>query len=143
MATTIQGRTRRAADAAKWTELFGKAVREGVQVRQTGAGLWIATSGTDRRAAYVLSLHECECPGHAYHGYCKHRALLAWTLGVLTFGAPDPEPPTPAAPAARRNPFNLSDRQMVAAKADAMKQHVFHGAPLVSVETGEVIADAA
>jgi hypothetical protein len=141
MAMTMQRRTRRPADAAKWMELFGKAVREGVQVRQTGSGLWIATSGTDRQAAYVVSLHECECPGHAYHGYCKHRALLAWTLGVLTIGTPDPEPPTPAAPARRL--AGLSPADVVMLKADAMKQHVFHGAPLVNVETGEVIADAA
>ncbi len=107
VATTMQ-RTRRPADTAKWAGLFGKAVREGVEVRQTGSGAWIATSGTDRRAAYVVNLGECECPGHTYHGYCKHRAMLAWTLGVLVLGgdtsperAPDPEPPTPAAPAYR------------------------------------------
>ena len=97
-------RTQRPADTAKWAELFGKAVREGVEVRQTGSGLWIATSGTDRRAAYVVGLGECECPGHTYHGYCKHRAMLAWTLGVLTLAgdaSPDPEPPTPAAPVCR------------------------------------------
>ncbi|HEV2123191.1 MAG TPA: hypothetical protein VGW38_10505 [Chloroflexota bacterium] len=141
MATTMQRPTRRAADAAKWTELFSKAVREGVQVRQTGSGLWIATSGTDRRAAYVVSLHECECPGHANHGYCKHRAMLAWTLGVLTIGAPGPEPPTPAAPAGRL--AGLSPAKVVMLKADAMKRHALYGAPLVNVETGEVIADAA
>ncbi len=149
MATMM--RTRRAADGAKWAELFGKAVREGVEVRQTGSGLWIATSGTDRTAAYVVALSECECPGHTYHGHCKHRAMLAWTLGVLTLAGadattnPDPEPPTPAAPAvaARRNPFNLSDAEMVAAKADAMRQHLYHGAPLISPMTGEIIAEAA
>src|SRR5215211_3088345 len=98
------------ATPAKWSELFGKAVREGVAVRQTGAGMWIATSASDARAAYVVSLGECECRGHEFHGYCKHRALLAWTLGVLTLGAP--EPPTPAAPAVappRRLTFGLSD----------------------------------
>lgn len=126
---------------AKWTEPFSKVVREGVQVRQTGSGLWIATSGTDRQAAYVGSLHECECPGHAYHGYCKHRALLAWTLGALTIGTMDPEPPGWAAPAGRL--AGLSSTEVVMVKADAMKQHVFHGAPLVNVETEEVIADAA
>jgi hypothetical protein len=134
----MQRRTRRPADATKWTELFSKAVREGVQVRQTGSGLWIATSGTDRQAAYVVSLHECECPGHEYHGYCKHRAMLAWTLGVLTFSTPDPEPPTPAAPAGR-----LTNAEVIALKADAMKRHCLHGDPLVNPLTGEVIADAA
>ena len=101
------------ATPAKWTQLFEKAVREGVAVRQTGAGFWIATSGTDARKAYVVSLGECECPGHEYHNYCKHRAMLAWTLGVLTLGAP--EPPTPAAPAvapARRATFGLSPEEL-------------------------------
>ncbi|MDQ3539474.1 MAG: hypothetical protein M3440_02200 [Chloroflexota bacterium] len=146
---TTMMRTRRTADGAKWAELFGKAVREGVEVRQTGSGLWIATSGTDRTAAYVVSLPECECPGHTYHGHCKHRAMLAWTLGVLTLGGdagPDPEPPTPAAPAgavARRAAFGMIDRELVAAKADAMRQHLYHGAPLISPVTGKVIAQAA
>lgn len=141
MATVMQRRTRRVADDAKWTELFSKAVREGVQVRQTGSGLWIATSGTDRQAAYVVNLHACECPGHEYHGYCKHRALLAWTLGALTIGAPDPEPPTPAAPAARL--AGLTPADVVMLKADAMKRYALHGAALVNVETGEVIAEVA
>jgi len=141
-------RTQRPADTAKWAELFGKAVREGVEVRQTGSGLWIATSGTDRQAAYVVELGECECPGHTYHGYCKHRAMLAWTLGVLTLAgdaSPDPEPPTPAAPAGavRRAAFGMTDRELVAAKADAMRQHLYHGAPLISPTTGEIIAEAA
>jgi len=136
-------------DGVTWSELFGKVVREGVEVRQTGSGLWVATSGTDRTAAYVVELAECECPGHTNHGYCKHRAMLAWTLGVLTLAgpdaSPDPEPPTPTAPAVavRRNPFNLSDAEMVAAKADAMRQHLYHGAPLISPMTGEIIAEAA
>ncbi|HEV2123845.1 MAG TPA: hypothetical protein VGW38_13860 [Chloroflexota bacterium] len=128
------------ATPAKWTAMFEKAVREGVAVRQLGSGAWIATSGSDGRKAYAVSLGECECPGHEYHGYCKHRAMLAWTLGVLTIGTPEPEPAIPAAPPARRNPFNLSDREMVAAKADALRQHAMYGAPLVNVETGEFIA---
>jgi len=141
-------RTRRAAGGPKWADLFGKAVREGVEVRQTGSGLWIATSGTDRTAAYVVALGECECPGHTYHGHCKHRAMPAWTLGVLTLAGdarPDPEPPTPAALAARvRNlAAGLTPAQVVALKGDAMRQHLYHGAPLISPLTGEIIADAA
>jgi hypothetical protein len=131
------------ATPAKWTQLFEKAVREAVTVRQLGSGAWIATSASDHTKAYAVSLGACECPGHEYHGYCKHRAMLAWTLGVLSFGAPEPEPPTPAAPAKRRNPFNLSDAEMIAAKADAMRAHALHGALLVNVETGEIIAEAA
>ena len=129
------------ATPAKWTELFGKAVREGVAVRQTGAGFWVATSGTDTRKAYVVSLGECECPGHEYHGYCKHRAMLAWTLGVLTLGAP--EPPTPAASAVappRRMTFGLSPEELIALRGQAARLHAERGEPLVDVETGELIA---
>ena len=146
MATMM--RTRRTADGAKWAELFGKAVLEEVEVRQTGSGLWVATSGTDRTAAYVVSLPECECPGHTYHGHCKHRAMLAWTLGVLTLAgdaAPDPEPPTPAAPAGAGcgRAAALTAAQVVALKGDAMRQHIYHGGPLSHPLTGEVIAEAA
>lgn len=65
---------------ATWQELFAKAVREQVTVRQLGSGQWVATSGTDARKAYAVSLGACECPGHEYHGYCKHRAMLAFSL---------------------------------------------------------------
>jgi len=81
MATTMQ-RTRRPADAAKWAELFGKAVREGVEVRQTGSGLWIATSGTNTGSAYVVTLGDCECrAGLKGDRVCKHRAALRVRLG--------------------------------------------------------------
>ena len=87
-------------------------------------------------------------PGHTYRGDCKPRAMLAWTLGVLTLAGdahPDPEPPTPAAPAGvpARRAFGMTDRELVAAKTDAMRQHIYHGAPLISPVTGEVLADAA
>jgi hypothetical protein len=102
-------------------ERWQQALLASAQLRQTGSGLWIATSGTDGRTAYVVSLHECECPGHEYHGYCKHRALLAWTIGVLTIGAPDPEPPTPVAPAGRLS--GSASAHVVALETDAMKRH--------------------
>ena len=132
---------KKVATPAKWTELFGKAVREGVAVRQTGAGFWIATSGTDIRKAYVVSLTECECPGHEFHNYCKHRALLAWTLGVLTLGAP--EPPTPAAPVvapSKRMSFGLSPEELVRLRGQAARLHAERGDPLMDVETGELLA---
>lgn len=140
MTATITRQPRKPADTAKWAEMLAKADREGVEVRQTGSGVWIATSGSDDRAAYVVSPWGCECPGHTYGGYCKHRAKLGKVLGFLVFE--DPEPPTPAAPA-RRNPFGMSDAEMVAAKADTMRAHVMYGYPLVDAYTGELIADAA
>jgi hypothetical protein len=69
---------------ATWARMLAKARSEGIQVRQLGSGMWITTSGTDADAAYAVNLHECECPGHAYHGYCKHRAALAAKLGHLS-----------------------------------------------------------
>ncbi len=51
-----------------WARMLEKACAEGVQVRQLGSGLWITTSGTDENAAYAVNHHECECPGHVYHG---------------------------------------------------------------------------
>ena len=132
------------ATPAKWTELFGKAVREGVAVRQTCSGMWIATSGPDTRKAYVVSLGECECPGHEFHGYCKHRAMLAWTLGVLTLGAP--EPPTPAAPPVApsgRMTFGPSREEMVALRGQAARVHAEGRGPLVDAKTGEVLRPAA
>jgi hypothetical protein len=129
------------ATPAKWTQLFEKAVREAVTVRQLGSGAWIATSGTDHTKAYAVSLGECECPGHEYHGYCKHRAMLAWTLGVLSIGAPEPDP-EPTAPTGRpTGPLGgLSQADVIALKADAMRRHALYGDPLVSFETGEIIA---
>jgi len=85
---------------AKWTALFVKAVREGVQVRQLGSGAWVASSGTTADRAYEVALSGCECPGHQHHGRCKHRAMLAFRLGVLTVESPEPTDPAPAVPAA-------------------------------------------
>jgi len=90
------------ATPARWQAALGRAIAEGVQVRQlAGSGLWLATSGTDAGTAYALAVtgdvaHGCECPAAA-HGdpVCKHRAAFYHTVGVL-----DPEPPTLAAPTA-------------------------------------------
>ncbi len=96
MATTMQ-RTTRQATPAMWQRMLRKALDEGIAVRQlAGSGAWIATSGTDPNGAYLVSLSECECPGHEYGGYCKHRAKLAHHLGRLTLRGPEPEPDPPA-----------------------------------------------
>ncbi len=97
MATTMQ-RTARQATPATWQRMLRKALDEGIEVRQlAGSGAWVATSSTDPNAAYVVSLAACECPGHEYGGYCKHRAKLAHHLGRLTLRGPEPEPAGPAA----------------------------------------------
>lgn len=87
---------------ATWTRMLAKAQSEGVQVRQLGSGMWITTSGTDETAAYAVNLRECECPGHAYHGYCKHRAALAAKLGHLRVVE---QGRYPAAPSVQRRPL--------------------------------------
>lgn len=80
---------------ATWARMLAKADAEHIEIRQLGSGLWIATSGTDPDAAYEVNLHDCECPGHAYHTYCKHRAALAAKLGHLSVVATAPREPTP------------------------------------------------
>jgi len=100
MATTMI--RQRQATPARWQAALGRAIAEGVQVRQlAGSGLWLATSGSDATTAYALAVtgdvaHGCECPA-AQHGdpVCKHRTAFYHAAGLL-----DPEPPTPAAPAA-------------------------------------------
>jgi|GEM_PF-3147597 len=99
--TTIR---QRQATPARWQAALGRALADGVQVRQlAGSGLWLATSGTDAGTAYALAVtgdvaHGCECPA-AQHGdpVCKHRAAFYFTAGLLD---PDPGPGAPAAPVA-------------------------------------------
>lgn len=99
MASTM---IRKTVTTATWQRMLAKAMAEGVTVRQlTGSGAWVATSGTDTDAAYEVSLFGCSCKGHDFHGYCKHRAALAFKLGRLT-PAPDPTPPAPAVAVAPR-----------------------------------------
>ena len=102
MATTMI--RQRPATPARWQAALGRAIAEGVQVRQlAGSGLWLATSSTDAGTAFALAVtgdvaHGCECPAAA-HGdpVCKHRAAFYHTVGVLD---PDPGPGAPAAPVA-------------------------------------------
>ena len=98
MATMMQ----RTGTPARWRAAIKRAIKEGIEVRQlAGSGAWVAASGSDAGAAYEVAVsggvaHGCTCPAGA-HGdpVCKHRAAFYHTVGVL-----DPEPPTPAAPAA-------------------------------------------
>lgn len=105
MATTTR-RTNRTASPARWHAALGRALAEGVQVRQlAGSGAWLATSGTDAKKAYELEVvggivRSCACPaGEFGDPCCKHAAKFYAVAGLL-----DPEPPTPAAPAVRLVP---------------------------------------
>ena len=84
---------------ARWQRALRRALAEGVAVRQLAtSGVWVATSGTDPDAAYVVTPTGCECRAAAEGDVCcKHRALLRHRLGTLDL---DPEPePVPPAPA--------------------------------------------
>lgn len=110
--------TRPAVHGATWARMLAKAHAEGIQIRQLGSGLWIATSGTDPDAAYEVNLRDCECPGHAYHAYCKHRAALAAKLGHLSVVA---EPALRPAPTRRSTGPGPTD--MVTSKVDDVTRH--------------------
>lgn len=99
MATTMQ---RRQANPERWQAALGRAIAAGVQVRQlAGSGAWIATSATDPTKAYELEVvagvaRSCTCQaGEFGDPVCCHRARYYADAGLL-----DPEPSTPAAPAA-------------------------------------------
>lgn len=67
MATTMVRRHRQATPA-RWQAALGRALAEGVQVRQlAGFGAWIATSGTHAGTAYGPAMangvaHNGDCP---------------------------------------------------------------------------------
>lgn len=80
---------RRTSTPERWQAALARARKEGIEVRQlVGSGGWIATSGTDRRAAYELDVtsgvvHGCACPAALHDDpVCKHRAAYWLALGV-------------------------------------------------------------
>ena len=96
-------RRSRANTPARWQAALGRALAERVEVRQlAGSGAWVATSGSDRNAAYELAVtgnvaHGCGClAGLNDDPVCKHRALFYHLAGALDL---DSEPPATAAPA--------------------------------------------
>ncbi len=93
----------RQATPERWAKAAGRAITEGVEVRQIAStGQWIATSGTQSNVCYLLEVaagvvRGCTCPaGEFGDPVCKHAAAFYLAAGVM-----DPEPPTPAAPACR------------------------------------------
>ena len=82
--------SRRESTLKRWQAALTRARKEGVEVRQlVGSGGWIATSGTDHRAAYELEVtggvvHGCACPAALHDDpVCKHRAAYWVALGVV------------------------------------------------------------
>ena len=81
---------RRESTPERWRAALTRARKEGVEVRQlVGSGGWIATSGTNHRAAYELDVtggivHGCACPAALHDDpVCKHRAAYWVALGVI------------------------------------------------------------
>ncbi len=73
----------------RWQAALQRASTQGVQIRQIQCGAWVATSGTDAEAAYLVTSHGCECAaGVALDPVCKHRAALREMLGTLALDAP-------------------------------------------------------
>jgi hypothetical protein len=80
---------RREATPERWQAALKRAQKEGIEVRQlVGSGGWIATSGSDRFAAYELAVtsgvvHGCACQAASYDDpVCKHRAAFWLAHGV-------------------------------------------------------------
>ena len=68
----------------RWQAALTRAHAQGVTCRQIMCGAWVATSGTDTEAAYLVTSHGCECAaGVALDPVCKHRAALREMLGTL------------------------------------------------------------
>ncbi len=91
MVQTQTGRPVRRATPERWQAALKRALDEGIQVRQlVGSGAWIATSGSDTAAAYLVSAQGCECQAGEYGDpVCKHRAAYWRALGALDL---EPEP---------------------------------------------------
>ncbi|MBW3631859.1 MAG: hypothetical protein KY456_02405 [Chloroflexi bacterium] len=86
----VLGMPRRESTPERWQAALARARKEGVEVRQlVGSGGWIATSGTNQRAAYELAVtggivHGCACPAALHDDpVCKHRAAYWVALGIV------------------------------------------------------------
>lgn len=109
-----------------------QAEREGVRILvDSRTGQHVATSASNATACYAVSVQGCTCTGFTFWNRCKHHSLLLSELGRI----PDETPASLAA--------GLSDADVIALKADAMRRHALHGEPLVNVHTGELIAPPA
>ncbi len=114
MVQSVTTRPVRRATPERWQAALQRALDEGIQVRQlAGSGAWIATSGSDTAAAYLVSAQGCECQASEYGDpVCKHRAAYWHAVGALDLepkpaAAPVVAAPTPATcPACSGNGFD-------------------------------------
>lgn len=109
-----------------------KAEREGVYILvDHRTGQHVATSTSDVTRCYHVTSDGCTCRRFTFRGCCKHHSLLLAELGRI-----------PGLDAAPCLVAGLSNADVIALKADAMRLHALHGEPLVNVHTGELIAAA-
>ena len=136
-------RVRPTTPADLW-RLAEQGQQNGVAIlSESASGERFATSASEPGTIHRLTAHGCSCKGFTYAGRCQHHSLLLAQLGWLPDLDPQPEPPTPAAPAvapSRRMTFGLSPEELVRLRGQAARLHAEHGGPLVDVETGELIA---
>ena len=104
--------------------LAAKAKQLGVQIyTYPRTGEYYATSTSSPDELHRVTLISCDCPGFLRHQRCTHHAaLLADLDGLPTL------PPTPIKP--KRNPFNLSDAEMVALRGQALRLAAQTGNPI-------------
>lgn len=111
--------------------LAAQAEREGVRIFVDHlTGQHVATNASDATRCYHVTPAGCTCTGYTFWGRCKHYSLLLAELGRIADAAPSLV-------------AGLSDADVIVVKADAMRRHALHGAPLVNVHTGEIIEPAA
>jgi hypothetical protein len=83
-------RRARQATPERWVKAAGRAMSEGIEVRQVNtSGIWVATSGSQANVAYLLEIangivQSCSCPaGDFGDPCCKHAARFYLDAGVL------------------------------------------------------------
>lgn len=131
MVTTTTQRRITVQTAEDHLRRAAQAEREGVRILvDHRTGQHVATSASDASRCYHVTPSGCTCRGFTYWGRCKHHSLLLAELGRI----PDGDEPSLVA--------GLSDADVISLKADAMRRHLYHGEPLVSVSTGEIIEAA-
>jgi len=106
-----------------------QAEREGVRILvDARTGQHVATSASNPAGCYHVTPNGCTCRGWTFRGRCKHHSVLLAELGRI----PDGDGPSLVA--------GFSDTDVIALKADAARLHYLHGAALVNIHTGELIA---
>ncbi len=101
MVQQIQTRKPRHASPEQWQKAAQRAIAVHIEVWQVNEnGMWVATSGSDPKVAYLLEIRNavvtCSCPaGEFGDPCCKHAARYYLDAGLLD---PEPDPPAPVAP---------------------------------------------